>query len=282
MAAAADQGDRLRAIAAIPGHIVAVERIPEDELSALIDRHTRLAARAGRVHVRNPAAFGAHLVEVARRAESVASRLRDVLPSNLAPDPIAAFVAGAWHDGGKIWSGDDYHEIASALEVLDRGREWRLVRDPGTEAEAVLRRAARAIVPAFAIYEQWRPEYVAVADRTPFERAYRRLGDILYPTLHGADLERGLLLPYTVDALVMMYSDMGDLGHIGERATTFDAAFDLRWRDIERRVPIEDPALDVILSGVRARIRDGCLLIDTFLSAGFDAGALERYRSTYA
>ena len=41
-----------------------------------------------------------------------------VLPAETAPDPCALYVAGAWHDGGKIRGGDDFHEITSAIDAV--------------------------------------------------------------------------------------------------------------------------------------------------------------------
>jgi hypothetical protein len=89
---------------------VTLERISERDLASLVEREILRAATAGCRQIRKPAAFQAHLVDVARRAERVAVALQRKLPPEEAPDPTAAFIAGAWHDGGKIWNGDDYHE----------------------------------------------------------------------------------------------------------------------------------------------------------------------------
>ena len=127
-----------------------VEHISEQDLAALVTRQVRLAAERRISRVRDPEAFRNHLLDVARRAEQTAMRLVDVMPDDTAPDPCALFVAGAWHDGGKILSGDNFHEIASAVELLEHGSKWGLVRGPADAVAAVLRRAARAILAGFA------------------------------------------------------------------------------------------------------------------------------------
>ena len=136
-----------------------VEHISEQDLAALVTRQVRLAAEHRISRVRYLEVFRNHLLDVARRAEQTAMRLVDVMPDDTAPDPCALFVAGAWHDGGKIWSGDNFHEIASAVELLEHGSKWGLVRGPADAVAAVLRRAARAILAGFAVYEQWHAVY---------------------------------------------------------------------------------------------------------------------------
>jgi hypothetical protein len=111
-----------------------VTHITAAGLAALIRTQVRRAQIAGASFCRNPDGLEAHLSTVAERGELVAARPRALLPPEIAPDPVAAFVAGAWHDGGKIWNGDDYHEIASATEVLDRGLEWGSSADLTTNA----------------------------------------------------------------------------------------------------------------------------------------------------
>ena len=258
-----------------------MQRISEAAFARLVAGEVE-AARAARLsHVRDVPTFQEHLIDVALRAERVARALQPVLPSHEAPDPIVAFIAGAWHDGGKIRHGDDYHEIPSALAVLDRGREWGLVSGSGDLA-AVLARAARAILPGFALYEQWQPGTCRRGcPRDHFEPAYARLSAALTPSLDGDERDRALLFPSGVEALVVMYADMCNLAGDGHIASDFDAAFEHRWSDVERRAGIEDPALLSVMPHARPRIRDGCALVHEWLTTGFGASALARFRGRY-
>src|SRR3954452_22059732 len=129
----------------------------EHELARLIREQVNDARSSGIDQIRDVQAFVAHLLHVAVRAERVAHAVRAVLPAEEAPDPTVAFAAGAWHDGGKILHGDDYHEIHSALDILERGGQ--LVAGPKADVSRVLARPARAILPGFALYEQWQPGY---------------------------------------------------------------------------------------------------------------------------
>jgi hypothetical protein len=264
---------------------VTLERISERDLASLVEREILRAATAGCRQIRKPAAFQAHLVDVARRAERVAVALQRKLPPEEAPDPTAAFIAGAWHDGGKIWNGDDYHEIAGAVEVLSNGSRWGLVRGSASDARAVLRRAAAAIIPHFAIYEQWQACYVPTAGVRP-EATYGRLVEEIGGPADGFNVgcERGRLnfLPSTIDALVVMYSDMGPFEATDQAAHNFEGAFERRWLDLTRFTETEDPSLARILPAVRPRIHDGCALIAGFLTHGFNAEGLRRFRTRLA
>ncbi len=250
---------------------MAVERIPAHDLGALIARQSRRALDSGITHVRNPSAFQAHLVDVGIRAERVAARLYGLVPPHEAPDPRSAFVAGAWHDGGKVRTGDDFHEISSALDVVEHGLEWRMLRGPAEEIEPLLRRAAMAILPGFALFEQWQPGYQpTTGSRTSFEPAYSRLG-----------LSPHDLLPDTLDDLVVMYCDMCGLDERGATGDVFEEHFDRRWRDIEDRAPREDPGLMAVLPAVRGRVQAGCELVNRYLTRGFDAGSLAVFRERF-
>jgi hypothetical protein len=261
---------------------VTLEPITVAGLGTLIDGKLRRAEAAGVRWIREPAAFQAHLVAVARRAVSVAHRLNDVLPADEAPDPVAVFVAAAWHDGGKIWFGDDYHEIASAIDVIDNGVRWGLVKGPPTEVAAVLGRAARAILPHFALSEQWHADYVPTrGERRWFEPMYRRLAERFSRWPLPTDDRRDLLLPAAVDALVVMYSDMAPVPSGQRRRLPFSVGFEGRWREVEHRAAMDDPAILRILPVVRPRIYAGCALIDRFLAEGFDREALQRFREAY-
>jgi hypothetical protein len=260
---------------------VPVVRISDSDLSRLVDRHLRAASAAGLDHIRNGDAFAAHLLDVAVRAEAVAHRVSAVLPPILAPDPIAAFVAGAWHDGGKIRRGDDFHEIASAIDIVEHGLDWGLVRGDEEDARGVLRRAARAVLPGFALHEQWQRGYVpSRSSRQAFTDEYARLA----ATLAGSgdpESDRALMLPHGVDALVLMYSDICNAVPGGGISDDIEACFAARWRDILASAA-DDPGLLTVLPVVQPRVRDGCVLVATWLNGRFDATALARYREMYA
>jgi hypothetical protein len=259
---------------------VTVERIAEPALTALVEREVWRARAAGRCYIRDAEGFRAHLVEVAQRAERIARRLVDVLPPEESPDPVVAFVAGAWHDGGKIWNGDDFHEIASAIELIDHGVEWGIVRGPAGAAGPVLARAARAILPHFAIFEQWEPTYLPTrGHRAAMEPLYRRLTETLGWSAVAEDRQRTLLLPVSVEALVVMYSDMAAADDGCDEAVGFVRRFERRWLELETRAAADDPGLLAVLPGARLRIHMGCALIDRFLTQGYDADALRRFRA---
>jgi hypothetical protein len=256
--------------------------IDEAALLALIQGEIRRARADGVCHIHDEKAFAAHLVAVGHRAEAIARSLQHVVPVSERPDPLAAFVAGAWHDGGKIRVGDDYHEIAGAVELIQFGAAWGLIRGQAGDVDGVLRRAARALLPHFAIHEQWNPSYTPTAgNRQRIVPVFDRLVDELRARGRSAVLaaDDGLLLPATVDALVVMYADLVDSGPASRAA--FEAAFERRWRDMERRATHDDPAIIRLLPVVRPRVHAGCALVHTFLTQGYDAGALQRFRSDY-
>jgi hypothetical protein len=254
---------------------VSAVAIDEAALGALLQREIGRARRAGVQHIRDGAAFTSHLVRVGRRAAEVAGRLQRLLPAAEAPDPVSAFVAGVWHDGGKIWNGDDYHEITGALEVLERGVEWQLARGPRENVADVLKRAACAIVPHFAILEQWRDDY------RPASSSRDRIAplmDRLRTTLAQARPDDRWLLPLSVDSLILAYSDLVDTECLPSRDEEFDTAFRQRWGDVERSARVDDPPLAALLPGVRPRLYAGCALIHRFLTRGYDEAALHHVR----
>jgi hypothetical protein len=252
-----------------------VNAIDTPALAALIQREMTCARRAGRRYIRDEFGFESHLLRVGRRSAEVAGRLRTILPSEEAPDPVAAFIAGAWHDGGKIWHGDDYHEITSALAVLEHGVEWELARGPRTLIVDVLKRSAAAIVPHFAILEQWRPDYVPSSGN---REGMAPMMSRLRTALRTAPADRGWLLPLTVDALVLMYSDLVDENRPPGCDDEFESAFALRWDEVSRSAGSADPALASLLPRVRPRAYAGCALIQRFLTRGYDEGALRHFR----
>lgn len=259
-----------------------LRRISEEELARLICDQVNAARSNGIEQIRDVPAFAAHLIEVAVRAERVAHAVRAVLPAEEAPDPIVAFAAGAWHDGGKIQHGDDYHEMNGALDVLDRGCAWQLVSGPREEVWRVLASAARAILPGFALYEQWQPGYSPTATpREQMEPAFARLAAALAPALGGRQRERALLLPDGAEALVVMYSDLCEFAPGADRPTDVDRAFDSRWLDVARRAQRDDPGLLAVLPAVRPRLRAGVALVHGWLTTGYDPSALRRFRSDY-
>ena len=259
-----------------------VQRISEHELARLICDQVNAARSRGIDRVRDVQGFAAHLGDVAVRAERVAHAVRAVLPAEEAPDPTVAFAAGAWHDGGKILQGDDYHEICSALDILDRGCAWKLVSGPPDDVARVLARAARAILSGFALYEQWQPGYVPTwTPRRQVEPAYARLAAALAPSLDGRERDRALLLPNDADALVVMYSDLCNSARDGRIPTHFDSAFEERWLDVERRARRDDPGLFSVLPAARPRVRAGCAVVHGWLTEGYDVSALAQFRAAY-
>jgi hypothetical protein len=236
-------------------------RITSDDLAALIRRRITAAMEAGHAHVRDPAAFEAHLVAVACRAECVAIELAQHLSFDEAPNPVASFLAGAWHDAGKIFNGDDYHEITSALELIEHGVEWELVAGSPFETKAALRRAALAVLPHFALFEQLQDNYVPTSARREHVPA---LLSRLENALHGSPCDATVLLPNTMDALVLIYSDMAGNEPI-DSLEDVDEWFARRWRQIERSAMTDDPAILPILPRVRPRIRAACQCIQRLL-----------------
>ena len=240
----------------------------DTDLRVLVQRQMQQAIDAGAAHIRNPSAFLSHLTDVASRAERVATRLRDIVPADEAPDPLAAFVAGAWHDGGKIRGGDDFHEVGSAADVVERGIEWGMLRGPVERVQPLLRRAALAILPGFALYEQWQPDYrPTTTRRAAFE-----------PTFSSLGLSQRDLLPHTLDALVVMYCDLCRHDERGAPLPVFNDDFSGRWRDLEERSPGEDPGLAAVLPTVRGRIYEGCAVINRCLTEGYDPAGLAAFR----
>jgi hypothetical protein len=241
-------------------------RIPTADLAIVIRRRIRAALDAGQDHLRDPNAFEAHLLAVAGRAEAVATELARRLPPGEAPDPVASFVAGAWHDAGKIVNGDDYHEITSALELLEHGVEWGLVAGSREEMIGALRRAALAVLPHFALYEQLHDGYA------PSSGMRGHVPALLTRLVTALDRSPGAgpaFLPNTIDALVLVYSDMSAEESINPPEEV-DEWFDRRWNRIERAALIDDPAIVPILPRVRPRIRAGCHAVQRLLTGPDD------------
>jgi hypothetical protein len=256
--------------------------ISEHDLARLISEQLNAARARGIDQVRDVKAFTAHLLDVAVRAQRVAHAVRAVLPAEEAPDPTVAFAAGAWHDAGKIQYGDDYHEIHSALDILERGCAWQLVSGPRDDVSRVLARAARAILSGFALYEQWQPGYVPTwTPRRQVEPVYARLAATLAPSLDGRERDCALLLPNDAEALVVMYSDLCHVAPDRGTPTDFDSVFEERWLDVERRAQRDDSGLASVLATAHPRLRAGCALVHGWLTAGYDASALARFRSAY-
>jgi hypothetical protein len=260
---------------------VRVVHLDDEALGRLIDERIDAAARLGSAHIRSPRAFREHLIGVARRAERIARRLQKTMPLPEAPDAVAAYVAGAWHDGGKIRVGDDFHEIASARDILDHGVEWRLVNGPESETRLVLRRAARAVLAGFALYEQWQPTYrPTFSARCLHEAEYRRVQAHLRGTEESDQDDAVLLLPYDVDTLVLMYSDM--CTDEGASDDSEDHGFASRWTDIVRRAAVDDPGLASVLPVVRERVRQGCALVQGWLEGRCGDEQLAPYRRLHS
>jgi hypothetical protein len=227
-----------------------VQTISPYALGALIRRRLARARAAGRHYVRDAVGFETHLVTVACVARSVAGRLCQVLPPARHPDPRACFLAGAWHDAGKIWNGDDYHEITGALELLRYAEQWRLVRGPAAEVSQVVHCAARTILPHFALYEQLQSNYApASGTRAHVPQLCAGLVRAL-----GAPVAACDLLPRTTDAFVLIYSDL--VAQDGPAvATSASALFAQRWTEIAHRTTQYDPALAMLLPDVAPRLR---------------------------
>lgn len=241
-----------------------LQRIGLDGLRVLVRQRLAEARAAGRHYIRDAEAFEAHLVDVAHSAEQVAERLQG-LPQAERPDPLACFVAGAWHDGGKIWNGDDYHELTGALELLHFGRAWRLVRGRDASVSVVLRRAARAIVPHFALREQLAESYRPTGgsrDHVP-ALVHALQHALVLPA--GTAADPGVLLPSSIDALVLIYCDMVPNVASVRPLEPGDGRLDERWRDVEAQAWQYDPALMPLLPLVRPRIDAACALIGGLL-----------------
>jgi hypothetical protein len=50
---------------------------------------------------------------------------------------------------------------------------------------------------------------------------------------------------------------------------------------VERREQRDDSGLSSVLAAARPRLRAGCALVHGWLTAGYDASALARFRSAY-
>ena len=150
------------------------------------------------------------------------------------------------------------------------------------EVSAVLRRAAAAIPPGFALYEQSQFDYVPTRGRrVEFVAGYEQLRAALTPVADDGDAARTLMLPASVDALVLMYADICNSERPGRITSDFERTFDDRWSDIEGRTPREDPALLAVLPRVRARVHAGCALVHAWLTRGYEGRELIRYRAKY-
>jgi hypothetical protein len=261
---------------------VRLEHIADRDLLARVREEIKAAAAAGTRHVRHQDGFERHLLGVAKRAEQVAQRLQLIVPAPEAPHPAIAFVSGAWHDAGKILIGDDYHEIASAYQILTKGAAWGFFRGSAVEAREAVWRTARAIIPHFAIYEQWQPGYQPSrgGDRRKVEPWFATLCRMPADATVSAEVTRSVMLPMKLDALVLIYADMLYVEGDSRLTPPFEETFQARWDEMAARVPQEDPALAALLQAVRSRIHGGCALVHRFITHGFDATALAAYRQS--
>ena len=227
-----------------------LEPIALDDLQRLIQRRLAAAAAAGRRFIRDPGAFERHLLTVAQAARMVAEQLQHASTVSTRPNPVVCYLAGAWHDAGKIFQGDDYHELTSAVELLTYGHEWEFVRGAPQEVRGTLVSAARAILPHFAVLEQLEDGYVPTsATRADLRGLLRVLEDRL-----GAEITAADLLPSTIDAAVLIYCDIAQddaLAMTGCSTTSFER----RWYDIASTAHQHDPAIVPLLPRIEGRIR---------------------------
>ena len=226
-----------------------LEPIALDDLQRLIQRRLAAAAAAGRRFIRDAGAFERHLLTVAQGARVVAEQLQHASTASTRPSPIVCYLAGAWHDAGKIFRGDDYHELASAVELLTHGREWQLVRGDPQEVDDTLVAAARAILPHFAVLEQLEDGYVPTsATRDDLRGVLRELDDLLGVEITAADL-----LPSTIDAAVLIYCDIAQDDALV--MTGSSPTFERRWDDIANTALQHDPAIVPLLPRIEGRVR---------------------------
>jgi HD domain len=219
-----------------------------DALRSLIRDRVAAAKADGHEYIRNPTAFEEHLVTVACASRVVAEGVSQRLGADLRPDPVVCFVAGAWHDAGKIYGGDDYHELMGALELLTCGSRLGLAHGP--DADAVLRAAARAILPHFALREQLQDHY---APTTGHREHVPALLSALEQKLGAISIRD--LLPTTMEARVLIYCDIAEEHALNSEEGVW-ARFERRWRQLAESARRHDPAIVPLLPAVQPRIRE--------------------------
>jgi HD domain len=220
-----------------------------DALRSLLRHRVAAAKAAGHEYIRNPTAFEEHLVTVACASRLAAEHLAERLPARLRPDPLVCFLAGAWHDAGKIYGGDDYHELTGALELLTCGSRLGLAHGPN--ADGVLRAAARAILPHFALREQLQDHYAPTTGRR--EHVPGLLSSLEREL--GTAISIRDLLPTTLEARVLIYCDVAEEHALNSKGDVW-ARFEQRWRELAESARRHDPAIVPLLPAVQPRIRD--------------------------
>ena len=148
------------------------------------------------------------------------------------------YAVGIFHDAGKLFEPDPFHEVVGAWYALTRGQEFGLVKG-GKSAERVnaLKRIAFCIIADGPVYEEWINNLYSASEnsigrgfdgRDGINRIETRLGDLrilLSPDKNPLSLER-LLLPITMEQKVALVADMADVDiekrTVGGMKTRFD------------------------------------------------------------
>ena len=188
--------------------------------------------------IRSPKWASIHCVGTAAKGRDLA--LRAGLNGDL------QYAVGIFHDAGKLFEPDPFHEVVGAWYALDKGEEFGLVQG-GTEPERkkALREIASYIISDGPVYEEWTNQiYVGTPNRfneghdgeAGISRVADRVEELRITLSNGSRLSlEKLLLPVTMEQKIALVADMADV----DLQKGFVGGMKARFKDILQRY--EDP-----------------------------------------
>ena len=155
-----------------------------------------------------------HCVGTATKGRDMA--LRAGLNGNL------QYAVGIFHDAGKLFEPDPFHEVVGAWYALNRGEEFGLVAGGSDlERRTALKQIASCIIADGPVYEEWTNNlYAGTPNRlseghdgeSGIVRVENRLEELKTNLSDGnpLSLER-LLFPVTIEQKIALVADMADV-----------------------------------------------------------------------
>ena len=219
--------------------MIGLEYIDEDEGLKLLLKLIESQSAKGVNFIRGPKWASIHCVGTAKKGRDLAMRAK--LNENI------QYAIGIFHDAGKLFEPDPFHEVIGAWYAITHGEEFGLVRGSSAGGrKSELMHIASCIIADGPVYEEWTNNLYAGSKsrydegfdgKEGIERIRERLEKLrilLSPDGTPLSLEK-LLLPSKMQQKISLVADMADVnieeGTIGGMKT--------RFKDILQRY--EDP-----------------------------------------
>jgi hypothetical protein len=188
--------------------------IEEEEGLKLLLNLLETQSAKGVNFIRSPKWASVHCVGTAKKGRDLA--LRAGLDGDL------QYAVGIFHDAGKLFEPDPFHEIVGAWYALSRGEEFGLVTGGNdSERRTALKQIASCIIADGPVYEEWTNNLYAGTPNRFSEghdgefgivRVENRLEELKTALSDGnsLSLER-LLLPIKMEQKIALVADMADV-----------------------------------------------------------------------